>query len=79
MKQSEWNTKMENRYTRITVPLSQDEFIALAQAAQCDLRHPRDQARFLLRSALMATLISDTENNKTVLTVEAKGGFVEQQ
>lgn len=37
---------------RITVPLSSDEFIALRESATDSYRHPRDQARFLLRVAL---------------------------
>lgn len=37
---------------RITVPLSSDEFSALRESASMQLRHPRDQARFLLRRAL---------------------------
>lgn len=46
---------MDERYTRITVPLSYNEFVALSQSAQCDLRHPRDQARHILRQALGLT------------------------
>ena len=38
--------------TRITIPVSADEVAALRQAADRDFRHPRDQARFLLRYAL---------------------------
>ena len=41
-----------NQYTRITVPLSREEFDALAYAAGSGYRHPRDQARYLLRGAL---------------------------
>ena len=41
-----------NEYRRIHVPLSKEEFVTLQGAASNDLRHPRDQARYLLRAAL---------------------------
>ena len=41
-----------NQHTRITVPLSRDEFEALRDNAVRDYRNPRDQARFILRKAL---------------------------
>ena len=44
---------MTDRYTRITVPLSKEEFEALQDSAQQDYRHPREQARYLLRSLLL--------------------------
>ncbi len=37
---------------RINIPLNSDEFVALRQSAELQLRHPRDQARYLLRQAL---------------------------
>ena len=46
---------------RITVPLSVDEFDALVKSAQSDYRHPRDQARHILRSALL------TERGVTIM------------
>jgi hypothetical protein len=39
-------------YTRITVPLSREELNALRDAADREYRHPRDQARYLVRQAL---------------------------
>jgi hypothetical protein len=42
-----------NEFTRITVPLSRDEFFALRAAAGKEYRHPREQARWLLRQVLM--------------------------
>lgn len=42
---------MSRRQT-INIPLEQTELEALVAAARLDLRHPRDQARYLLRSAL---------------------------
>ncbi len=44
-----------SEYTRITVPLSKDEFVALRDTAGSEYRHPRDHARFLLRAALGLT------------------------
>jgi hypothetical protein len=41
------------RFTRIQVPLGRDEYAALLQAAMTDYRHPRDQARAILRAALL--------------------------
>lgn len=41
------------RFTRIQVPLGRDEYAALLQAAISDYRHPRDQARAILRAALL--------------------------
>lgn len=43
---------MYEYYTRIYVPLGRDEFIALRESAENSYRHPRDQARYLLRLAL---------------------------
>lgn len=39
--------------SRITVSLSRAELEALIRDAQRDFRHPRDQARYLLRRALL--------------------------
>jgi plasmid stability protein len=40
-------------YARLNIPLSDMELQALRAAAQKDLRHPKDQARYLLRRALL--------------------------
>lgn len=42
-------------YAGINLRLSRDEFERLTSAAQRELRHPRDQARMLLRQALGLT------------------------
>ena len=39
-------------HRRITVPLGKDEWDVLRQTADRDYRHPREQARYLLRIAL---------------------------
>ncbi len=41
--------------TKISVPLTHDEFVALASVATREMRLPKDQARFLLRQALGLT------------------------
>lgn len=55
---------MNDRYTRITVPLSKDEFEALRTAAQTDYRHPREQARYLLRSILLGESSAEMNNRR---------------
>lgn len=42
-----------NRGLSVNVPMERYELEALVAAAQRDLRHPRDQARYLLRVALL--------------------------
>jgi hypothetical protein len=44
-----------SEFTKIYVPLSRDEFMALRESAQHELRDPRDQARYMLRSMLLQT------------------------
>lgn len=41
-----------NRYRSINIRLDQSELDALLAAAESELRHPRDQARLILRTAL---------------------------
>lgn len=41
--------------TRISVPMTQDELTRLLEVSRRELRHPRDQARYMLRSALGLT------------------------
>lgn len=38
---------------QISVPLSPQEFEALRNVSQSQLRHPREQARYILRSVLL--------------------------
>ena len=64
---------MEQR-TRITVPLSVDEFDALTQSARSDYRHPRDQARHILRQVLMGSSTGPpTKNEGRTVVIEAAG------
>lgn len=46
--------------TRMTVPLSNAEKQALIRIAEAELRHPRDQARVMLRRALGLTNDEET-------------------
>lgn len=41
-----------NEFRRITVPLGRDEWEKLRILAAQDYRHPREQARYILRGAL---------------------------
>ena len=43
---------MDRPYNRIMVPFDREEWVKLRQTAESDMRHPRDQARFILRQAL---------------------------
>ncbi|MBX2997779.1 MAG: hypothetical protein KF893_04660 [Caldilineaceae bacterium] len=60
-----------DQFTRITVPLAKDEFDALREKASKDYRHPREQARYLLRAALGLT---DYQENKDAASAVQAGG-----
>lgn len=51
--------------TKISIPLTHDEFIALSSAATRELRTPRDQARFLLRQILLGPDATDPTPDAT--------------
>lgn len=51
-----------NRFTRITVPLSKQEWETLQISAAQEYRHPREQARYLIRCALLGDAMP-TNNN----------------
>jgi len=44
---------MNETLTRINVPLSDEEAQAIIKMAEAQYRHPREQARYLLREALI--------------------------
>lgn len=55
-----------SEFTRITVPLSKDEFCRLRDIAMQEYRHPRDHARWLLRNALgMGEQTTENKNGDT--------------
>ena len=61
--------------TRISIPVTTDERDALLVNAEKNCRHPRDQARYLLRLALG---LADPQNDKTAVeTWAGDGGFAE--
>lgn len=66
---------MPDPYTRISVPLSQEEFAALTRLAQQDYRHPRDQARVILRSVLLGN--SAPTNSKSAQLLTETGAFAQ--
>lgn len=65
-------------YERVTVVLTQDEMQRLRGIAQRELRRPRDQAAYLLRSVLSGEQGAD--NNKPAiadsLATRRNNGFV---
>ena len=63
-------------YTSIMLPLGKDEFFALRENADREYRHPREQARYLLRLALGLDSAQKHETADRTLT-GAGGGFVE--
>lgn len=58
-----------DEYTRIYLPLSKAEFKALQDRARQDYRHPREQARFILRGALFGESIPSTDSAATNTTL----------
>lgn len=62
-------------FTRITVPLGKDEFHALRENADREYRHPREQARYLLRLAL--GLDNSQKHESAGSTLAGDGAFVE--
>lgn len=49
----------------INIPLSEQEFEALYTNSQKNLRHPRDQARFILRCVLLSEQTTENKNGDT--------------
>ncbi|MDI9547708.1 MAG: hypothetical protein QM346_08900 [Chloroflexota bacterium] len=66
-----------NEYAGLNIRLSRGEFERLSAMAQRDLRHPRDQARYLLRQALSAEADDAMKNaNRGAVDVEAQRAAV---
>ena len=70
-----------NYHTRITVPLSKQEFEALYQSARTDYRHPREQARYILRLALLGEQSQESRNPlaDSIVQRETANGFAVSQ
>lgn len=62
---------MTDRYARITVPLSKEEFEALMCSARQAYRQPREQARFLLRNLLLGTNSQVPNKNSDAISYQA--------
>lgn len=62
-------------YTSIMLPLGKDEFFALRENADREYRHPREQARYLLRVALGLDNPNKHESATPALT-GSDGAFV---
>ena len=60
--------------TRITVPLSREELNALRDAADREYRHPRDQARYLVRQALGLAEPNGEKHNGAVTALGSDTG-----
>lgn len=63
------------RYTRISIPLGKDEYAALLEAAMSEYRHPRDQARAILRKVLIGNEVEE-KHNGTGSTLQSETGAV---
>ncbi len=59
-----------NRQTSINIPLTAEELNALLGIAKREFRHPRDQARYILRHALLNE--RDHATTKQIPTPEAE-------
>lgn len=53
--------RMTNVFRRIYLPLTKEEFIALQNEALKNSRHPREQARHILRSVLISDGIPNVD------------------
>ena len=65
------------KMTRISIPVTVDERDALLVNAERNLRHPRDQARHLLRCALGLVDSPNKHETATLALTGSDGGFVE--
>lgn len=64
---------MQEQY-RVTVPLSKSEFVALSKSAQRELRPIRDQARYMLRNALLTDSPDPPTTNEGYANVSEAAG-----
>lgn len=59
--------------TKLYVPISNEEFNRLALLARDECRSPRDQARHILRQALLGQLEQATQTPAPVLEAQPAG------
>lgn len=57
---------MSRNDKRIVVPLSPDEFLALRRLADSTYRHPRDEARLIIRRALLGEHRPENANSDAI-------------
>lgn len=64
--------------TKISVPIADDEFVALSSLANREMRHPREQARYILRSVLLSDQPTVEDNKPAAATLPERtaNGFV---
>lgn len=56
--------------TRLTISVNDDEFVRLVQMANQEMRHPREQARYILRRVLFGeSPPTDAQQQKTTSVV----------
>lgn len=65
-----------NRYRSINIRLEQRELDALVMVAQNELRHPRDQARYILLKSLGLAEKPPAKHNGAVTTANQTGAAV---
>lgn len=62
--------------TKIVVPISDEERILLVKMANKNLRHPRDEARMILRSVLLGDQPTATGQTKSATpNLDGSGGI----
>lgn len=65
------------RMTKMQIWLSYDEFEALRDRALNEFRHPRDEARRIIRRCLLGESPTTVPNEKTAVRVgQTSGGLV---
>lgn len=67
-------------FERVTIVLTGDEMARLRKLAQCELRRPRDQATYILRSVLLgeqSSIMPMNVENAANPTKSLNGAFVE--
>lgn len=60
--------------TKIAIPISDEELVLLARLARQNLRHPRDQARLILRTVLMSEPSAEMSKPVTASNLAGRDG-----
>lgn len=64
-------------FRRLTLVLSEHEMNALRRAAGDDLRRPQEQAKYILRTALLGNGQPSTNSNTGAIRQDSDAGVVE--